>query len=53
MERQQYFIDEGVKKEKTKISYKCLVPNKFKSDQNIIEEIKKLFEVYRIEFYDL
>jgi len=54
--RKQYFIDEGVKKEKTKYSYKCLVPNKFKSDENvekIIEEIKKLFEVYNLEFYDL
>jgi hypothetical protein len=54
--RKQYFIDEGVKKEKTKYSYKCLVPNKFKSDENvekITEEIRELFGVYKIEFYDL
>jgi len=54
--QKQYFIDEGVKKEKTTYSYKCLVPNKFKSDENvekITEEIRKLFGVYKIEFYDL
>jgi hypothetical protein len=50
--RKQYFIDNGVKKEKTKYSYKCVVPSKFKDDEIIIEEIKKLFSVYKIEYYD-
>lgn len=51
-ERKQYFIDNGVKKEKTNYSYKCEVPSKFKDDETIIEEIKKIFCVYKIEYYD-
>ena len=59
--RKQYFIDEGVKLEKNNYGHKCLVPNKlkdeFKNDIEKIrcfqEEIRKLFSIYKIEYYDL
>jgi len=57
--RKQYYIDLGVKKEElskelklTKgIVNKLLVPESLKNDLIKINEIKKLFDVYRIKFY--
>jgi Asp-tRNA(Asn)/Glu-tRNA(Gln) amidotransferase C subunit len=49
--RKQYYIDEGVKKEKMVYSYKYMIPNKFKDDEEKIEEIKELFKASKIEYY--
>jgi hypothetical protein len=49
--RKQYYIDEGVKKEKMVYSYKFMIPNKFKDDEEKIEEIKELFKASKIEYY--
>jgi len=50
-ERKEYYIKEGVQKIKAVYSYKYKIPSKFKDDTEKIEEIKKLFEIYRPDFY--
>lgn len=58
--RKQYYIDLGVKKEEINKGIvnkmlvpvnKMLVPESLKNDLIKINEIKKLFDVYRIKFY--
>ena len=50
--RKQYFIDNGVQKVKGSNIYgsKLQIPSKFKDNSEEIEEMQRLFEVYRIEF---
>jgi hypothetical protein len=50
-ERKQYYIDLGVKKEKMVHIYKVLIPKSLEKDENKVDEIKKLFNVYKVEFY--
>ena len=51
-ERKQYFLDEGVKIEKTKYgSKKILAPEKYKDDETIIDELRKIFSAYLVKFY--
>lgn len=50
-ERKEYYIKEGVQKIKTVHSYKYKIPSKFKDDTEKIEEIKKLFKIYHLDFY--
>ena len=50
-ERKQYYIDLGVKKEKMVHRYKVLIPKSLEKDENKVDEIKKLFNVYKVEFY--
>ena len=50
-ERKQYYIDLGVKKEKMVYSYKAIIPKSLENDKDKIDEIKKLFDCYKIEFY--
>lgn len=49
--RKQYFIEEGVKIEKGKYSKFILAPEKYKGDDNTIEELKKIFDNYIVKFY--
>ena len=50
-------MNEGVKEiEKLGGSRKFktyVVPSKFKDDENAIEEIKELFRIYKVDFYEL
>ena len=50
-ERKEYYIKEGVQQIKAIRSYKYKIPTKFKDDEEKIEEIKKLFKIYRPDFY--
>jgi hypothetical protein len=53
--KKQYYLDEGVKQteNKRRTYKKYLVPSKFKDDEKAIEEIKKLFRIYKVDFYEL
>lgn len=53
-------MNEGVKEIETKnintntYKYKkYVIPSKFKDNQEALEEIKKLFDIYVVKFYDL
>lgn len=51
-ERKQYFLDEGVKIEKTKYrNNKIFAPEKYKDNETIIEELKKIFDTYFITYF--
>jgi hypothetical protein len=50
--RKQHFIDEGIKIEKSKYGSKIIIaPEKYKGDENTIEELKHIFNTYIVKFY--
>ena len=53
--RKEYYIAEGVKKEIVKYNFrkeeKYIVPEKFKDNEIALEEIKKLFHIYIVNYY--
>jgi len=55
--KKEFYLNEGVKEiEKLGGSRKFktyVVPSKFKDDENAIEEIKELFRIYKVDFYEL
>ena len=58
--RKEFYLNEGVKQIETKNkntnTYKYneyLIPSKFKDNQVAIDEIKELFHIYKVDFYDL
>jgi hypothetical protein len=49
--KKEYYIKEGVNKVKNVYKYVLNIPNKFKNDCDIIEEIKELFNSDNVEYY--